>query len=164
LSIKLGTIITKSIVLNGNDLARVLDGYATTINATTSTGSTGDGYVAFFTGTNKIASDNDLYWDRANNRLGIHNQSPIEFLDVGGNINTSGRIYNSAAALNLGTTATTSHSLVTGDVIIGGALEVDDPDTENTGVGAIDYADMGAYELQIIVTSTTNSLLFAFNE
>ena len=40
-----------------------LDGY------TKSTGSTGDGYVAFFTGTNLIAGDNDLIWNRTKNKL-----------------------------------------------------------------------------------------------
>jgi len=41
-----------------------------------------DGYLAFFTGTNGIAGDNDLFWDRANNRLGIGNESPNCILDV----------------------------------------------------------------------------------
>jgi hypothetical protein len=43
-----------------------------------------DGYVAFFTGSSTIAGDNDLFWDRATNRLGIHDESPNEFLTIGG--------------------------------------------------------------------------------
>ena len=27
-----------------------------------------DGYIAFFTGSDSIAGDNDLYWDRENNK------------------------------------------------------------------------------------------------
>jgi hypothetical protein len=41
-----------------------------------------DGYLAFFTGIDAIAGDNDLFWDRANNRLGIHNSLPNEVLTV----------------------------------------------------------------------------------
>jgi hypothetical protein len=37
----------------------------------------------------------------------------------------TGRIYSSSTALNLGASASTSHSLVTGDVLVGGKLEVD---------------------------------------
>ena len=35
-----------------------------------------DGYIAFWTGTSEIAGDNDLFWDRANNSLGIGNSAP----------------------------------------------------------------------------------------
>jgi len=41
-----------------------------------------DGYVAFFTGANSIAGDNDLFWDRANNSLGIGTTSPGRVLEV----------------------------------------------------------------------------------
>ena len=49
--------------------------------------------VAFWDSTNSIASDNQLYWDNINKRLGIGSgaSTPSQKLDVGGNINTSGK-------------------------------------------------------------------------
>ena len=64
--------------VSGSGVGVLLDGYTSAI------GSVGDGYLAFFTGSNKIAGDNDLYWDRNNNRLGIHTSSPASELDVRG--------------------------------------------------------------------------------
>lgn len=63
-----------------------LDGY---ISATAA----GDGYIAFFTGDDAIAGDNDLFYDRTNSRLGLNTSTPAERLDVNGNINASGAIY-----------------------------------------------------------------------
>lgn len=60
-------------------ILKSLDGYGTVSGGS-------DGYLAFFTGTNSVAGDNDLYWDRVNNRLGIHTTTPSAFLDVGGNV------------------------------------------------------------------------------
>jgi len=58
-----------------------LDGY-TSITG----GGFGDGYVLFFTGPTSVAGDNDLFWDRVNNNLGIGTQEPEEKLDVAGTI------------------------------------------------------------------------------
>lgn len=41
-----------------------------------------DGYLAFFTGANSIAGDNDFFWDRVNNRVGIGTTSPSAKLEV----------------------------------------------------------------------------------
>lgn len=49
-----------------------------------------DGYVAFFTGANSIAGDNDLFWDRVNNRLGIGTIAPLTVLHVADDQGTSG--------------------------------------------------------------------------
>ena len=46
---------------------QALDGYSTLPIS----GSAGDGYIAFFTGSTNIAGDNDLYWDRVNNQLNV---------------------------------------------------------------------------------------------
>ncbi len=78
--------ITFSGNVYGVGISQLLDGY------TISTGSTGDGYVAFFTGTNIIAGDNDLFWDRANNRLGIHTTTPTVELDIVGNLKVSNNL------------------------------------------------------------------------
>ena len=57
-----------------------------------------DGYVTFFTGTNTIAGDNDLFWDRENNRLGIHTETPQNFLDVKGSVAIGAAFAGSSAA------------------------------------------------------------------
>lgn len=72
-----------------------------------------DGYIAFFTGAESIAGDNDLFWDRPTNTL------------VTNTLHINNRITNPSAALNLGTTASTTHSLTSGSVLVGGQLEVD---------------------------------------
>lgn len=35
-----------------------------------------DGYITFWTGSNEIAGDNDFFWDRVNNRLGVGTSTP----------------------------------------------------------------------------------------
>jgi len=44
--------------------------------------SAADGYVAFFLNERHIAGDNDFFWDRANQRLGIGTSSPTQALFV----------------------------------------------------------------------------------
>jgi hypothetical protein len=83
-----------------------LDGYLTSDSNTNA-----DGYVAFFTNSTNLEGDNDLYWNRETNRLEVKGQG----------------IYNPDGPVVLGTNATTSHSLGTGDVLVGGSLEVDGP-------------------------------------
>ena len=63
------------------DIVSSLDGYTSVTG-----GEFGDGYVLFFTGPNAVAGDNDLFWDRLNNRLGIGTETPEEKLDVAGTI------------------------------------------------------------------------------
>ena len=114
-----------------------------------------DGYLAFFTGPNGLAGDNDLFYDRVTSDLNIgvgkllfgsgaliklagptvqiRNDGDSGFLNLqastittSSNINvTSGIVFNSAGALELGTNTSTSHNLATGDVLVGGRLEVD---------------------------------------
>jgi len=43
-----------------------------------------DGYVAFFTGAGAIAGDNDLYWDREKNWLGVGTSSPAGIAEFSG--------------------------------------------------------------------------------
>lgn len=69
------------------DILVALDGYGGGSGDVSQTaGFTGaDGYIAFFTGDGEIAGDNDLFWDRPSNSLGIHNESPSGFLHVNNN-------------------------------------------------------------------------------
>jgi hypothetical protein len=61
-------------------------------------GSAGDGYIAYWTtAANRLAGDNDLYWDRENNQL-----------ELGGSLSAGGQIYSSLTITHTptGTTAT----------------------------------------------------------
>jgi len=49
-------------------------------------GNGADGYVTFYTGPNSIGGDNDFYWDRENNRLGLGTEAPTHRLTVDGYI------------------------------------------------------------------------------
>ena len=71
-----------------------------------------DGYVTFFNGVSSIAGDNDLYWDRYNNRLGIRTTSPVSALTINDAISLGetsdpdtdsgyGKIYVSSSDSNL---------------------------------------------------------------
>lgn len=78
-----------------------------------------------------IAQKGDIAFDfshalATNPTLFIHsaNQSTTEWISITHN-QTNGLITTGAGTLDLGTTAATSHSLGVGDVLIGGALEVD---------------------------------------
>jgi hypothetical protein len=55
------------------------------------------------------------------------------------------RIYDSTGELQLGTAATTTHSLVTGDVIIGGKAEIQDTVYIDSG-SAVDYSEFLALD------------------
>jgi hypothetical protein len=48
----------------------------------TITGSGAAGQVSYFTGTNTIAGNNNLFWDAANSRLGIKSSSPLSNLEI----------------------------------------------------------------------------------
>lgn len=75
-----------------------------------------DGYIAFFTGSNAIAGDNDLFYNRATGDVTVSG---------GGSLSVT-QVKNSSGVLNLGTSASTSHSLsANADVIVGGKLEID---------------------------------------
>lgn len=76
-------------------------GFTLTVPATGTavlgTGTTG--YVAYWNGTNTITGEAQLFYDFANNRLGINDATPSYTLDLNGiiGINGSQTIYNAAA-------------------------------------------------------------------
>jgi len=114
------------------DLRNACDGYSGVVSAQGA-----DGYVAFFTGPDAIAGDNDLFWDRANNRLGLHTSTPETTLHVKGAIRaqstgidesefltldhdgTDGYIHSAKGVINLGNSYSTTESLTTGSVVVG---------------------------------------------
>lgn len=50
------------------------------------------GSLLFSDGTNIAQNNNRLFWDNANNRLGVGTNAPTSTLDVNGNINVTGKI------------------------------------------------------------------------
>ncbi len=65
------------------------------------TGSGTNGQVAFWTGASSLSGNNSLFWDNVNSRLGIGTSSPVQQLELTGNLAmhattpTSGIIYAS---------------------------------------------------------------------
>jgi ribosomal protein L24E len=71
-----------------------LDGYGTgtgTGSGTVTSAEGSDGYVAFFTGPDALSGDNDLFWNRERNQLGIGTSAPNEKLTVSGAISIEER-------------------------------------------------------------------------
>jgi len=72
------------------------------------------------------SSDTDnyiLYLQGSTNIWNMNGAGTVNHIN--GNYNLSNVLYDAAGPVELGTAATTGHSLSTGDVIVGGALEVD---------------------------------------
>lgn len=76
-------------------ILKALDGYGTgtgTGSGTVTSAQGSDGYVAFFTGPDALAGDNDLFWDRERNQLGIGTSVPNEKLTISGAISIEERV------------------------------------------------------------------------
>jgi len=58
------------------------------------------GYIPFGTGTSALATSSVLYFDSINGRLGIGTTTPAHKLDVTGNINYTGTLYQNGVASN----------------------------------------------------------------
>ncbi|MER3570507.1 MAG: hypothetical protein C4348_02835, partial [Patescibacteria group bacterium] len=54
------------------------------------------GQLAFWTGSNTISGDSNLYWDNVNKRLGIGTTTPAYRLDVAGDARVTGTLYAGA--------------------------------------------------------------------
>jgi nitrogen fixation protein len=67
---------------------------------TISTGITGSGaagQVSYWDGTTSQAGSNNLFWDNANGRLGVKNNTPVYEIDLGGATKTTNSIVNVAS-------------------------------------------------------------------
>ena len=60
------------------------------ITGTLPVGTGAAGQVAYWSGTNLLAGNNNHWWDNTNNRLGINNQAPTTDLHVTGNARITG--------------------------------------------------------------------------
>jgi hypothetical protein len=90
--------------------------YASNINGGTPiTGSGSTGQVAFFTASNTITGNDNLYWDNTNAKLGIGTKLPQQKLDVVGNVNVTNNLYVSGN-VGIGTTAPTEKLDVVGAI------------------------------------------------
>jgi hypothetical protein len=69
--------------------------------ASTFSGSLAAGQVAFGSATNTIAGNNNLFWNSANNRLGINTNTPNESLQIVGGFaaSTSSSIFNNISSI-----------------------------------------------------------------
>ena len=83
----------------------------------TPSGTAGGGQVSFWTGSDTISGDDDLYWDNVNKRLGIGTNMPQSSLDIASAGSSGGIISNSSGDI----TITPAQNLIIsqGDVGIG---------------------------------------------
>jgi len=94
-----GDIVNSNLTETIGAIRQAADGYASVPNLS----SIADGYVAFFIdGGRQIAGDNDLFWDRLNNRLGVGTQAPSTTLHILGTITGTANTTNSDGAVFTG--------------------------------------------------------------
>ena len=87
------------------------DGSLATFPTNVASGVGSSGHIAFWTATNSLSYDNnELFWDQANNRLGIGTNGPSYELDVTGSGNFTGDVYTSGN-IGIGTNSL-SHNFV----------------------------------------------------
>ena len=127
-----------------------LDGYSTGSGITATEGA--DGYVAFFTGPSGIAGDNDLFWDRANNRLGIHTTTPSSALHIVGNTQADGYLTSTSGASFADGVGVT----LDGDV----AFTIGKLNIDNSEATPVNVAHTVRIEAPAPETSTENAAIF----
>jgi hypothetical protein len=90
----------------------------TLTNPVTGTGTSGQ--VSYWSGTNTQAGSNNLFWDAANNRLGVNNATPTKTIDLTGSTNPFIKI-GEFSSVNVGLyISDTSTGENTGLVLTGG--------------------------------------------
>lgn len=119
-------------------------------------GSGTSGQVAYWSGTNTQAGSNNLFWDSANNRLGIGTAIPAYGLDVVGDIQTSTKIFNGNGNLEVGADGDLNYNSGNGSHIFNGAISI------GTGVApsaALDVVGNAVVTGKIGVDATPTSKL-----
>jgi hypothetical protein len=112
------------------------------------------GQVAFWTGTSTLGGDNNFYWDNINKRLGIGTTSPLNKLNVVGDLNYTGNLYGTVMGSNIADNSIPSSKFtnpLAGPINIAGV------------VNASAYYDRDNFAYYLDPSSTGNSLLVAGN-
>jgi len=131
------------------------------------TGSGSSGRIAFWTGSNTLSSDNNLFWDNTNKRLGLGTTAPSERLHVIGNAIISGTL----TATNIsGTYAGTINAANVSSGQFGASTGGGDYYfMGNVGIGTttpgarLDVRAPDAVHGAYINTATTSSIYYALN-
>jgi hypothetical protein len=76
------SLTASKFIVTGGTSTQFLKGDGTLDSNTYNTGSGAASQVAFFSGTNAITGENNLWWDSVNNRLGINTNAPGTALDI----------------------------------------------------------------------------------
>jgi hypothetical protein len=97
----LSTTFYGNIIRNGGTSSQFLKADGSLDSNTYNTGSGAASQVAFFSGTNAITGENNLWWDSANNHLGINTNTPATALDVNHNGTLVAKFNNTTSANTL---------------------------------------------------------------
>jgi len=79
------SLTASKFIVTGGTSSQFLKGDGSLDSNIYNTGSGAASQVAFFSGTNAISGENNLWWDSANNHLGINTNTPATALDVNHN-------------------------------------------------------------------------------
>ena len=96
-----GNAQATSYIVTGGTSSQFLKGDGSLDSNTYNTGSGAASQVAFFSGTNAITGENNLWWDSANNHLGINTNTPATALDVNHNGTLVAKFNNTTSANTL---------------------------------------------------------------
>lgn len=95
------SLTASKFIVTGGTSSQFLKGDGSLDSNTYNTGSGAASQVAFFSGTNAITGENNLWWDSANNHLGINTNTPATALDVNHNGTLVAKFNNTTSANTL---------------------------------------------------------------
>jgi len=95
------SLTASKFIITGGTSSQFLKGDGSLDSNTYNTGSGAASQVAFFSGTNAITGENNLWWDSANNHLGINTNTPATALDVNHNGTLVAKFNNTTTASTL---------------------------------------------------------------
>ncbi len=147
-------------------------------------GSGSVGQVAFWTGTSNISGENNLFWDKANGRLGIGTNNPATSLHVVGNVtantflgtinatnvsagqfgaNTGGGNYSFPGNVGIGTTNPGEKLEVSGNIKLSGSSPTYRITNVAAPIASSDVATKGYVDAQISGGGKSRSMYFNSN-
>ena len=95
------SLTASKFIVTGGTSSQFLKGDGSLDSNTYNTGSGAASQVAFFSGTNAITGENNLWWDSTNNHLGINTNTPATALDVNHNGTLVAKFNNTTSANTL---------------------------------------------------------------